>query len=289
MNELNPQGSPPFLNRPMPGKAESSEVSSGYPGRHQTFFIQDLFNLSPKVAVVTGASSGIGRAMAFHLAKAGAKVVLVARRLDRLKDAVHAISLFGGDAVALSADLDGDCREIAGRMAEPFGSPDILVNGAGVNLRQPIHEIDLESWDRTLNLNLRSPFFLAREFVGGMKEKGWGRIINIASLQSARAFPDSVPYGASKGGICQLTRAMAEAWSKDGITCNSIAPGFFPTELTAKVFGDEGRAQSLAAQTAIGRNGTLDDFAGLSVFLASKASDYVTGQTIYLDGGFTAK
>ena len=133
------------------------------------------------------------------------------------------------------------------------------------------------------------PFFLARELVLAMKVNGWGRIINIASLQSSRAFPNGLAYGASKGGISQLTRAMAEAWSRHGITCNAMAPGFFPTELTAPVYEDPDQLDKLAAQTAIGRNGELSDVDGLTVFLASPASDYLTGQVVPLDGGFTAK
>jgi gluconate 5-dehydrogenase len=122
-----------------------------------------------------------------------------------------------------------------------------------------------------------------------MAKRGWGRIINIASLQSWRAFPDSAPYGAAKGGLLQLTRAIAEKWSRHGITCNAIAPGFFPTPLVAPVFDDPERASRLAAQTAIGRNGRLDDLTGATVFLASDASDYITGQALAIDGGFTAK
>jgi NAD(P)-dependent dehydrogenase (short-subunit alcohol dehydrogenase family) len=156
-------------------------------------------------------------------------------------------------------------------------------------LRQPVDEITLESWDKTLNLNLAVPFFLARELVPAMKEGGWGRIVNIASLQSSRAFPNGLAYGASKGGISQLTRAMTEAWSRFGITCNAIAPGFFPTELTAPVYENPELLDRLAAQTTIGRNGVLSDLDGLTVFLASPASDYVTGQVIHIDGGFTAK
>ena len=122
-----------------------------------------------------------------------------------------------------------------------------------------------------------------------MAERGWGRIINIASLQSTRAFPDSAPYGAAKGGVLQLTRATAEAWSPRGVTCNAIAPGFFPTALTAPVFADPQRAARNAAQTAIGRNGILPDLWGAAIFLSSDASAYVTGQTLHVDGGFTAK
>ena len=132
---------------------------------------------------------------------------------------------------------------------------------------------------------------MARHLIGGMQEKGWGKIINIASLQSERAFPNSVPYGASKGGVMQLTRAMAEAWSRDqsGITCNAIGPGFFKTGLTQDLYKQNDVIEALARQTIIGRNGVLDDLKGVAIFLASPASDYITGQTIYLDGGWTAK
>jgi gluconate 5-dehydrogenase len=183
----------------------------------------------------------------------------------------------------------GSLGEVAETISNAFGNPDILVNAAGINLRQPVEEITPESWHQTLALNLATPFFLARALVPAMRKKGWGRIVNIASLQSERAFPNSLPYGASKGGVAQMTRAMAEAWSKHGINCNAIAPGFFPTELTASVFEDEERATRIAAQTAIGRNGRLDDLHGTAIFLAAPASDYVTGQVVFVDGGFTAK
>jgi NAD(P)-dependent dehydrogenase (short-subunit alcohol dehydrogenase family) len=250
-----------------------------------------LFSLAGKVALVTGATSGIGRRQGLALAAAGADVVLTGRREAQLREAVAEIEAAGGKAAAVPADL-GE-REILPQLAEraaaPFGAVDILINAAGVNFRQPVDEISLDSWDATLNLNLAVPFFLARELVPAMQQRGWGRIVNIASLQSTRAFPNGLAYGASKGGITQLTRAMAEAWSRDGITCNAVAPGFFPTELTAPVYENPELLDRLAAQTAIGRNGVLPDLDGLTVFLASSASDYITGQVISIDGGFTAK
>jgi NAD(P)-dependent dehydrogenase (short-subunit alcohol dehydrogenase family) len=250
--------------------------------------MQSQFDLTGSVALITGASSGIGQRMAEALAKAGAKTVLVARSADRLAATADAI---GDNAAAVAMDLSDPAAlaDIGKRVSEPFGAPHILVNAAGVNLREPWRDVTLETWNATVHLNLTVPFFLARACVDGMIEAGYGRIINIASLQSYRAFADSAPYGASKGGIVQLTRAMAEAWSKNGVTANAIAPGFFPTALTAAVFNDPEKVAHNARMTAIGRNGELSDLDGVTVFLASSASAYITGQTLPVDGGFTAK
>ena len=253
--------------------------------------MNSLFDLTGKVALVTGASSGIGQQQSQTLARAGASVVLLGRRQEQLLSTVADIEALGGKAAALALDLNAreQLAEVAKQAADQFGSIDILINAAGVNLRQPVDEITLESWDQTLNLNLAVPFFLARELVPGMQAKAWGRIINIASLQSSRAFANGLVYGASKGGIAQLTRAMAETWSAKGINCNAIAPGFFPTGLTAPVYQNPDMLDKLAAQTATGRNGELADLDGVTIFLAAAASDYITGQIIHLDGGFTAK
>ena len=171
----------------------------------------------------------------------------------------------------------------------PFGAPDILVHAAGINTREAADGITPGGWDITLTLNLAVPFFLSQHLVPGMKERGWGRIVNFASLQSHRAFPGGLAYGASKGGIAQLTRAMAQAWSGDGIMVNAIGPGFFRTALTAAVFNDPARAARNAAQTCIGRNGEPEDIDGPLLFLCSDMSGYVTGQVLMVDGGFTAK
>jgi NAD(P)-dependent dehydrogenase (short-subunit alcohol dehydrogenase family) len=246
-----------------------------------------LFDLSNKVALITGASSCMGA----QQSKAGASVVLLGRRADRLESLSQELSDLGRKSATLCADL-GDISnldDIVSAANQPFGSIDILCNTAGVNLRQHADTVTSESWDQTLDLNLKIPFFLAQKQVPTMQKKGWGKVINVASLQSSRAFANGIAYGASKGGVAQLTRAMAEAWSASGVCCNAIAPGFFPTELTQAVFDNTDLSQQLAQQTAIGRNGKLEELDGTCVFLASHASDYVTGQVIHIDGGFTAK
>jgi NAD(P)-dependent dehydrogenase (short-subunit alcohol dehydrogenase family) len=250
----------------------------------------NLFQLSGRVAVVTGASSGIGRTIAFALADAGAAVVLVARRAPALRAVCDEIVRAGGQAASLPCDLSNRdaLRECSTRAAECFGAPDILVSAAGTNRRNPILDVTEDDWDATMRLNLDAPFFLAQRLAPAMIARGFGRIINIASLQSVRAFADCAPYGASKGAIAQLTRAQAQAWSRHGVNANAIAPGFFPTELTAPVVNDKERWSQMAARTFVGRNGELPDLWGAALFLASRASEYVTGQTIFVDGGFSA-
>ena len=249
---------------------------------------EPLFSLAGKVACVTGASSGLGRASATILALAGARVVGVARREDQL---LAWSENTDGETAIHAADLlaEGDCTALARAVAQPFGAPDILSNAAGINTRVHADDVASEDWCHTLTLNLSVPFFLAQKLVDGMAARGWGRVVNFASLQSRRAFANGISYGASKGGVEQMTRAMAEAWSARGVLCNALAPGFFPTELTGPVFADEAKAQALAEQTCIGRNGTMEDLVGPLRFLCSPASDYVTGQVLFVDGGFTAK
>ena len=248
------------------------------------------FDLAGKTALVTGANSGIGREIALALAEAGAAVVLVARRAAELEEAKRAVEAEGGRAAALPADLADRkaLREAASRAPSFFGDPDILVNAAGINRRAALLQLTDADWDATLAINLSAPFFLSQALAAAMIRRGWGRIVNIASLQSVRAFPMCAPYGASKGGVMQLTRALAEAFSKDGVTANAIAPGFFPTALTAPVVSDPGRWRKMAESTFAKRNGEMRDLRGAAVFLASPASDYVTGQTIFVDGGFSA-
>ena len=251
-------------------------------------FASQLFDLSGKIAVITGASSGLGQGAATVLAAHGAQVVAIARREEKLNSWSASAQ---GETSILAADLSdrSALADIAAEASRPFGTPNILINAAGINTRQPADDVTDAQWDLTQNLNVAAPFFLAKALVPGMRAKGWGRIINYASLQSRRAFANGISYGVSKGAVEQMTRAMAEAWSCDGITANAIAPGFFRTELTAPVFADPELAARNAAQTCIGRNGEVHDMNGPMMFFCSEASNYVTGQMLFVDGGYTAK
>ncbi len=255
-----------------------------------TAFLDSLFSLDGRVALVTGGSSGIGQAIARALALAGARVVILARGEQALDETVREIQAAGGAVARVPADLAD--RAAAARGAEAaaavFGEPDILVNAAGLNIRPPLGRLTLPDWDELMAVNLTAPFQLGQRFGPGMAGRGWGRIVNIASQQAIRAFGNSGGYGAAKAGLTGLTRSQSEAWAPSGVCCNAVAPGFVATPLTREVASDPVRSAALAARTMIGRNGEAADFAGIAVFLASRASDYVTGQVIFVDGGFSA-
>jgi gluconate 5-dehydrogenase len=252
--------------------------------------LAELFSLRGRVALVTGGNSGLGRTVAETLAEAGADVVIAARDRVRCEETVRGIEAAGHAAAWVACDFAERAAlgEHLIRCAKPFGAPDILVNAAGINPRPPIPELDAATWDRTLEINLTVPFLLAQAVAPAMADKGWGRIVNFASLQSVRAFNRSGAYGVSKAGIAQLTRVLAEGWSARGVNCNAIAPGFFPTPMTRPVFDDPARAQALAGRTMVGRNGQPDDVRGAALLLCSRASDYITGQVLFVDGGFSA-
>jgi len=249
-----------------------------------------LFDLAGRVALVTGGSSGIGRAIAGALAGAGARVVLAARRRDALDDAVAAFGVQGWEASAESVDV-ADRASVAAllaRLGEASRPVDILVNAAGINLRMPFEEIGDDAWDATIAANLTGPFLLTRALAPAMAARGWGRILNVASQQAVRAFGNSGAYGASKGGLVSLTRSTAERWSARGVTCNAIVPGFVLTPLTAQAAANPARVAAMAARTMIGRNGVPDDYRGAALLLASDAGAAITGQAIFVDGGFSA-
>lgn len=252
-------------------------------------YLFEKFSLDGLVAVVTGGSSGIGRAVAGALARAGASVVVVARKEEELAATVDELVADGCRAAWVSGDLgtrDG-VRAAAEAAVEAFREPDILVNSAGINLRPPMGELSEEVWDTTMALNLEAPYLLGQRFGPGMAERGFGRIIHITSQQAHRAFVQSGAYGVSKGALESLARSQAEAWSPYGVTCNTLVPGFVMTPLNARLSSDPEKVAALAARTLVGRNGLAEDFAGAAVFLAGRASAYVTGQSVFVDGGFS--
>ncbi|WP_367324683.1 SDR family NAD(P)-dependent oxidoreductase [Streptomyces sp. HUAS ZL42] len=252
-------------------------------------YLSELFSLEGRVALVTGGSSGIGRAIAGALARAGASVVIVARREAELAETVDELVADGCRAAWVSADLSTreGVRAAAEEAAGVFGEPDILVNSAGINLRPPMSELGEDVWDATMAVNLEAPYLLGQRFGPGMAERGFGRIIHITSQQAHRAFVRSGAYGVSKGALESLARSQAEAWSPHGVTCNTLVPGFVPSPLNAQLSSDPEKVAALAARTLVGRNGLPQDFMGAAVFLAGRASGYVTGQAIFVDGGFS--
>jgi len=248
------------------------------------------FSLDNKIALVTGGSSGVGKMIALSLARAGA-FVWIASIDENADETIKEIEELGSQAAFFRVDVTNSTKleEMLSHIYGMSKKIDILINAAGINVRLPAEEMTLSAWQKTIDINLTAPYQLSQLVIKKMKENGWGRIMNIASLQSIRAFDNSIPYGASKGGVMQLTRALAQAYSKSGILVNAIAPGFFHTKLTESLFQDPEKLKVLAGKTMMNRNGEEDDLFGISVFLCSDANSYITGQTVFLDGGFSAQ
>ncbi|GID96140.1 SDR family NAD(P)-dependent oxidoreductase [Amorphoplanes digitatis] len=253
-------------------------------------YLEELFGLTGLTAVVTGGSSGIGRAMAGALGRAGARIVLVARRPGPLAETAAELAADGVRVATVAADLADRAALTAAidRIVSPYGDPDVLVNAAAVNRRPPMDELTDDDWDVTLAANLTAPFLLGQAFAPAMAARGRGRIINVVSQQAFRAYGNSGAYGVAKAGLVALTRSQAEAWSARGVCCNAVAPGVVHTPLTEPVFADPEKVAAHARRTMIGRNGVPADFAGCAVYLASGASAAVTGQTLFVDGGYSA-
>ncbi|MEV7798480.1 SDR family oxidoreductase [Microbacterium foliorum] len=252
-------------------------------------YLADLFSLEGRTAVVTGGSSGIGRGIATALARAGASTVIIARGEARITETVAELTRAGCRAAGVVGDLSSreGIRALAEAATEPFGEPDILVNSAGINIRPPFAEITEDDWDATMTVNALAPFLLGQRYAAGMAERGFGRLIHISSQQAHRAFVGSGVYGASKGAVESLMRSEAEAWGGTGVTSNTLVPGFVLTPLNARLQEDPEQIAALAARTMIGRNGLPADFAAAAVFLAGVGSSYVTGQSLFIDGGLS--
>ncbi|MEO3890009.1 SDR family oxidoreductase [Nonomuraea sp. B5E05] len=248
-------------------------------------YLRDLFSLHGRRALVTGGSSGIGYVIAEAIGRAGAEVVVVARRKGALDEAVTRLREHGVTASSISADL-GDRGDVE-RVRATAGTIDILVNDAGNNIRKPMADLTVDDYERTLAVHLTAPYLLGQHFGPQMAGRGWGRIINIGSQQSISAFGDSGVYGAAKAALAGLTRSQAEAWSAHGVCVNTIIPGFVLTPLTEPAQAVPGRVEALAARHMTARNGVPGDFAGAAVFLAGDASAFVTGQMLFVDGGFS--
>lgn len=252
-------------------------------------YLADLFGLAGRTAIVTGGSSGIGRGIATALARAGASTVIVARGAERIDETVRELVEAGCRAAGVVGDLgtrDG-IRAVAEEAVRPFGEPDILVNSAGINIRPPYPDISEADWDATMTVNALAPFLLGQRYAPGMAARGYGRLIHITSQQAHRAFVGSGVYGVSKGAVESLMRSEAEAWGGTGVTSNSLVPGFVLTPLNARLQEDREKVDALAARTMIGRNGLPSDFAGAAVFLAGAGSGYVTGHSLFVDGGLS--
>jgi NAD(P)-dependent dehydrogenase (short-subunit alcohol dehydrogenase family) len=251
---------------------------------------QELFDLTDRVALVTGASKGLGRAMALALAGAGADVALYARDVEGLKGTAREIEGLGRKAGIFAVDVLKR-EQIEATVQETlavFGRLDILVNNAGVNIRKPVLEISPDEWDLVLNTNLKGYLLMAQAVAPHMLSRGSGKIINMASILGTVALPFQVAYASSKGGVIQMTKVMALEWAKQGVQVNAIGPTYFETPLVAQLRNDPERYNFIVDRTPMGRWGQPEELAGVVVFLASRASDFVTGQTIFVDGGWTA-
>ena len=253
--------------------------------------ILDKMNLTGKIAIVTGASRGLGKAMALGLAEAGADLAIVSRGMEQLKAAASEIEQLGRKALPIAADISSlkDVNAMVGKAMDEFGRIDILVNNAGTTAIMPAEELTEEGWDR-VDVNMKSTFFCAQAVGKVMMEQRAGKIINTTSILSVIGVPMSTPYAASKGAITQITKTLAIEWAKYNINVNAIGPGYFRTELTKALQEDETRSERILSRIPLGRWGDPDDLKGAVVFLASEASDYITGQTMYVGGwlaGFT--
>lgn len=250
----------------------------------------ELFSLEGKIAVVTGGTSGIGRALSLGLAEAGADVIATARRQQQVEETAAAIESLGRKTLRMASDVcdRSSLESLAAAAIQKFGRVDILVNCAGIIKRAPTLDFPEEEWTSILNTNLTGTLRACQVFGRPMLERGYGRIVNIASLNSFISLSEVAAYAASKSGVASLTKSLAVEWSKNGVTVNAVAPGVFRTDLNAKLLDSTARGQELLMRTPMGRFGKTEELIGATVFLASDSASFVTGQILAVDGGFLA-
>ncbi len=251
--------------------------------------MNNSFDLSGKIALVTGASRGLGRHFAATLAGAGADVIITARNIDSLEKPKAEVESFGRRCLALEFDVtqQESIRRMADAALAAWGRIDILVNNAGCNIRKPALEVSWDDWNRVLDTNLRGPFFVAQAVAPSMIEHGYGRIVNIGSLTCVFGYAGIGPYCASRGGIRQLTMSLADDWGRYGVTVNCLAPGWFKTDQTAALYENPEWLAYLCDRLPLKRPGRIEELEGSLLFLASDASSYITGQTLLIDGGMS--
>lgn len=254
--------------------------------------VLDRFRLDGRTALVTGGARGLGKTMATALAEAGADIAITGRSLENCETAAKEIGGATGRTVrAFAGDVTvaTDVERLHAAVAAACGDVDILVNNAGTNIRGTLDQLSEADWDNVVDTNLKGPFLCTKAFAPGMIRKGWGRVINLASIMSAVALPGRTPYCSSKAGVLGLTRVWALEWAGKGVTCNAICPGPFATDMNRQLLNDPQAYQQFVANIPMGRWGELEELTGAIVFLASDASSFVTGTSLFIDGGWTAR
>ena len=259
-------------------------------GRART--VLDLFHLEGRRALITGGGRGLGRVIAQALAEAGADVALASRTLATCEEAAGEIAkATGRRARAFAADVakSADVQRLVAEVEDALGPIDILVNNAGINIRGAAEELAEADWDTVIDTNLKAPFLCSRVVGPKMRDRGWGRVINLGSILGAVGLAGRAPYASAKAGVINLTRVLALEWAAHGVTVNAICPGPFATEMNRQLLNDPAKYKAFVEKIPMGRWGDLQEIAGAAVFLASDAASFVTGSALFVDGGWTAQ